>query len=85
MFSYCFINVMEKIQSLESRTDQADWEGDVCCRPEARVCGSVNAYLQRSTSLEASECFRVRIWEDSGSRAAHGRPPPSSGQNPPVT
>lgn len=28
MFSYCFINVMEKkIQSLESRNDQADWEG----------------------------------------------------------
>lgn len=28
MFSYCFINVMEKkIQSLESRNNQADWEG----------------------------------------------------------
>lgn len=27
MFSYCFINVMEKIQSLESRNDQVGLGG----------------------------------------------------------
>lgn len=69
MFSYCFINVMEKIQSLESRTNQVDLgKGCVCvcrarvrCWPEAQLCSYVNAYLRRSTSQEPSEHFRGRI------------------------
>lgn len=56
----------------------------MCCWPEAQVCGSVKVYLRRSTSQEPSECSRVRIWEDFERRAVHGRPPPSSGQNPAV-
>lgn len=38
----------------------------MCCWPEAQVCGSVKAYLRRSTSQQPSECSRVRIWEDFG-------------------
>lgn len=42
MFSYCFINVMEKIQSLELRADRVDQEGCVCCWPEAQLVLSVS-------------------------------------------
>lgn len=54
----------------------------MCCWPEAQVSDSVNAYLRRRPVRSPVSVPEVRIWEDFGRRAAHGRPPLSSGQNP---
>lgn len=53
MFSYCFINVMEKkIQSLESRNDQVDWEGACAVGQRLRSMALSKPNLRRSTSQE---------------------------------
>lgn len=53
MFSYCFINVMEKkIQSLESRNDQVDWEGACAVGQRLRSVALSKPNLRRSTSQE---------------------------------